>query len=66
IMVNMNNRGTEVIIDENEIDKISFLPKDILDKIFKDIEFFKDISGNIGLTEDGFSGLIDNILLQHV
>ncbi|KAG5605290.1 hypothetical protein H5410_026782 [Solanum commersonii] len=92
-MVNMNNRGTEVIIDENEIDKISDLPIDILDEIFKDLqelvktcillkkwehfwamhpilvldgEFFKEISGNIGLTEDGFSVLVDNILFKHV
>ncbi|KAG5605037.1 hypothetical protein H5410_026529 [Solanum commersonii] len=94
-MVNMNNRGTKVIIDENEIDKISDLPIDILDEIFKDMsfrelvktcilskkwehfwamhpilvldgEFFKEISGNIGLTEDGFSVLVDNILLKHV
>ncbi|KAG5615060.1 hypothetical protein H5410_014884 [Solanum commersonii] len=65
-MMNMNNHGTKVIIDENEIDKISNLPMDILDKIFKDIEFFKEISGNIGLTKDGFSGLINNILFRHV
>jgi len=94
-MVNMNNCGTEVIIDENEIDKISNFPMDNLDKIFKDMsfrelvktcvlskkwehlwamhpilvlerEFFKEISGNIGLTKDGFSGLIDNILFRHV
>ncbi|TMX01195.1 hypothetical protein EJD97_024971 [Solanum chilense] len=94
-MVNMNNRDTELIIDENEIDKISDLPMDILDKIFKDMsfqelvktcvlskkwehfwtmhpilvldwEFFEDKSGTIGLIEDGFSNMIDNILLQHV
>jgi len=94
-MVNMNNRGTEVIIDENEIDKISDLPMDILDEIFKDMsfqelvktcvlskkwehfwtmhpilvldrEFFEEKSGTIGLIENGFSNMIDNILLQHV
>ncbi|KAK4716056.1 hypothetical protein R3W88_014394 [Solanum pinnatisectum] len=31
-----------------------------------DGEFFKEISGNIGLTEDGFSVLVDDILLKHV
>ncbi|KAG5605987.1 hypothetical protein H5410_027479 [Solanum commersonii] len=31
-----------------------------------DGEFFKEISGNIELTEDGFRGLIGNILLKHV
>ncbi|XP_049366968.1 F-box/FBD/LRR-repeat protein At1g13570 [Solanum verrucosum] len=94
-MVNINNRGTEVIIDENEIDKISDLPIDILNEIFKDMsfrelvklyilskkwkhfwamhpilvldgEFFKEITGNIGLTKDGFSVLVDNILFRHV
>ncbi|TMX03595.1 hypothetical protein EJD97_015654 [Solanum chilense] len=40
-MVDMNNRGTEVVIDENEIDKISNLPMDILDKIFKDMSFLE-------------------------
>ncbi|XP_049405092.1 F-box/LRR-repeat protein 25-like [Solanum stenotomum] len=94
-MVNMNNRGIEVIIVENEIDKISNLPMDILDEIFKDMsfqelvktcvlskkwehfwtmhpilvldwEFFEEKSGTIGLIENGFSNMIDNILLQHV
>ena len=94
-MANMNNRGTELIIDENEKDKISDLPMDILDEIFKDMsfqdlvktcvlskkwghfwtmhpilvldwEFFEEKSGTIGLMEDGFSNMIDNILLQHV
>ncbi|KAK4716058.1 hypothetical protein R3W88_014396 [Solanum pinnatisectum] len=94
-MVNMNSRGTEVIVDENEIDKISDLPMDILDEIFKDMsfqelvktcvlskkwahfwtmhpilvldwEFFEEKSGTIGLIENGFGNMIDNILLQHV
>uniref|UniRef100_A0A3Q7FIB3 F-box domain-containing protein n=1 Tax=Solanum lycopersicum TaxID=4081 RepID=A0A3Q7FIB3_SOLLC len=94
-MVDMNNRGTKLVIDENDIDKISNLPMDILDKIFKDMsflelvktcvlskkwvhfwamhpilvldgDFFRKISGNIKLIEDGFSGLIDKILFQHV
>ncbi|KAG5605791.1 hypothetical protein H5410_027283 [Solanum commersonii] len=65
-MVNINNRGREVIIDENEIHKISCLPMYILEIIFKDMEFFEEISGNIGLTAHDFCGLIDNILSRHV
>ncbi|KAK4716060.1 hypothetical protein R3W88_014398 [Solanum pinnatisectum] len=40
-MVNMTNCGKEVIIDENEIDKISNLPTHILDEIFKDMSFLE-------------------------
>ncbi|KAG5605973.1 hypothetical protein H5410_027465 [Solanum commersonii] len=39
MMVNINNRGTEGIIDENDIDKIYDLPIDILDEIFKNLPF---------------------------
>ncbi|KAG5605663.1 hypothetical protein H5410_027155, partial [Solanum commersonii] len=65
-MVNMTNRGKEVIIEENEIDKISNFPTHILDEIFKDMEFFKELSVTTRLVEYGFSSMIDNILLRHI